>query len=327
MFIKYNQPVFQRSTIPDLTGKVAIVTGGNSGLGLATVQHLTRHGAKMYLASRSEASAAAAMEQLRSEGLGPRNGQIEWLELDLSDPRKAKRSAEDFLAREDRLDMLVNNAGIRSPDWGTHLPAHLTHVSSYISPVIFTRTLLPIMIKTARNPQNDVRIVTMSTSYISMFKGKTVRFNTVGDLNEEFKDAMLADMLRYAKTKLANVLYVKRLQKEFDALDIPITVMSVDPGTVDTPGFRSDPSLKIPIIGLIIRLWAWLTFDTPSEGAYGTVFAIASPAVRADRDKYKGAYIVPPGLVGTPQTPQAESAELAEELWQTTESLCASLTA
>lgn len=46
------------------------------------------------------------MEQLRSEGLGPGNGQIEWLELDLSDPRKAERSAEDFLAREDRLDML-----------------------------------------------------------------------------------------------------------------------------------------------------------------------------------------------------------------------------
>ncbi len=120
---------------------------------------------------------------------------------------------------------------------------------------------------------------------------------------------------------------MKRLQKEFDALDIPITVMAVDPGTVDTPGFRSDPSLKVPIIGLIIRLWAWLTFDTPSEGAYGTVFAVASPDVRADRDKYKGAYIVPPGLVGTPQTPQAESAELAEELWQTTESLCTSLTA
>ena len=78
----------------------------SSGLGFATVQHLARHGVKVYLAARSEARAMAAIDKLHAEGLKPGNGTIEWLELDLSDPRKAKSSAEVFLAREKRLDIL-----------------------------------------------------------------------------------------------------------------------------------------------------------------------------------------------------------------------------
>ncbi|KAI0691668.1 NAD-P-binding protein [Earliella scabrosa] len=312
--------------IPDLTGKVAIVTGGNRGLGYAIIQHLAQRGAKVYLAARSKDRADAAIEQLHAEGLKPGNGQIEWLHLDLSDPRQTRRSAEEFLTREKHLDILVNNAGyarrayVIGPDGVQDIM-----LANYLGVVIFTKTFLSLLTDTARDPQNDVRIAMMASSYTHLLKGRTVRFSTLDDFNEEFKGVKNHEMLRYAKTKLANILYAKALQKDFDARGVPITVMSIDPGLVDTPGVRGDRSMRSPAFGPILRLWMWWSFVPPSEGAYSTVFAVASPAVRADREKYKGAYIIPPGQVGTPTVPQGESEELAKELWEETEAVCKAL--
>ena len=70
------------------------------------MQQLARKGAKVYIAGRSEARVAAAIERLRAEGREPGNGALEWVELDLSDPRKAKEGADRFVARETRLDVL-----------------------------------------------------------------------------------------------------------------------------------------------------------------------------------------------------------------------------
>lgn len=63
-------------------------------------------GAKVFMAARNEQSATAAIEQLRAEGLGPGDGEVIWLKLDLSDPREAKKAADAFLEKESRLDVL-----------------------------------------------------------------------------------------------------------------------------------------------------------------------------------------------------------------------------
>ena len=75
----------------------------STGIGLETVRHLARAGAKVYLAARNESRAAGALEQLEHDGL---NGEVIWLKLDLSDPRDAKKAADDFLRKERRLDIL-----------------------------------------------------------------------------------------------------------------------------------------------------------------------------------------------------------------------------
>ena len=76
----------------------------STGIGYHTAKFLARKGAKVYLGARNESKASGAISQLEQEGLG--RGQVLWLKVDLSDPRLAKESAEDFLRRESRLDIL-----------------------------------------------------------------------------------------------------------------------------------------------------------------------------------------------------------------------------
>lgn len=85
------------------------------------MQILARHGAKVYIGARSEERAKAAIERLRAEGLQPGNGELEWLQLDLSDPRKTKESAEVFLSKENRLDILGRSFAVSVPRaYGLH---------------------------------------------------------------------------------------------------------------------------------------------------------------------------------------------------------------
>lgn len=84
----------------------------SSGLGLETVKALARSGAKVYLAARNRHKGLDAIERIKVAGLSPGKGQIELLELDLAAPKLAKMAAEEFLKREERLDILVNNAAV-----------------------------------------------------------------------------------------------------------------------------------------------------------------------------------------------------------------------
>ncbi|KAJ1559069.1 hypothetical protein HK096_001776, partial [Nowakowskiella sp. JEL0078] len=98
---------FSTANIPDLSGKVAIVTGGNTGLGLETVRQLTAKNAKVYIASRSAARVNAAIETIKAEN--PK-ANVEFLELNLADIKQAVSAAETFVKSGERLDILVNNA-------------------------------------------------------------------------------------------------------------------------------------------------------------------------------------------------------------------------
>jgi len=96
--------------IPDQSGRVALVTGGNSGLGYQTVLQLARQGARVLLAARDRARGAAALERLAAAGVPA--GHAELVQLDLADLASVERFAAGFLAGGQGLDLLVNNAGV-----------------------------------------------------------------------------------------------------------------------------------------------------------------------------------------------------------------------
>jgi len=297
--------------IPDLKGKVIVVTGGNTGIGFATIQHLVRRGAKVYMGARNESKATGAIARLKAEGVGPGFGEVHWLNLDLSDPRKAKKTAEDFVAKESRLDVLVNNAAILMvPYEKTADGIQQVMAVDYLSPFVFTEALLPLLKKTSQLPGADVRIVTLSSDALLMMPND-IRFRDVNDFNRDFKDSWYPSMNRYGLAKFANCIWMKKLQKRLDAEGSSIIAMAVHPGGVNTEygiGYLSQYYL------------AWLfkfIFVPPSVGAFNSAFAATASAVRANPEKYKGAYLHPVGKVNEANKPARDPA-LHEELYSTT---------
>ncbi|KAH9926570.1 uncharacterized protein BXZ73DRAFT_78673 [Epithele typhae] len=210
----------RRSTLRrDLIGKVAIVTGGNTGIGCASVKHLVGRGQRCIWGTQ-EARAKAAIERLYTE-LGSMAASVEWFHLDLSAVKGVKEAAGKFMAKESRLDILINNAGVLQKDAAMAPEGILdTMFCNYFGTYIFTQILLPILTKTARGPNADVRIVMMpgndeqaqmGSDSFGVLKDREVHFRTIDDYNETFED--MKDPAKPDTTKLANTLYTIALQK------------------------------------------------------------------------------------------------------------------
>ncbi|TFY66520.1 hypothetical protein EVG20_g4574 [Dentipellis fragilis] len=310
--------------IPDLIGKVVIVTGSNTGIGFRTAEQLALHGAKVYLACRSKAKATAAIAELEktSPSLKDQN-RLVWLPLDLSSMHSAKKAAEEVLAKEDRLDILINNAarGVEKYELsknGVELNVAINHFGHFV----FTQTLLPLLKETAKRRDADVRIVIVSSN--SYTTPGTTKFGSLEDMNDPQgtpgnENAMSARLRRYGTSKLMNVLFATELQRRLDTENAAITVISVHPGSVATE------TVLTTDLPWYITLFVTLFGVTPLQGAMTSLFAATSAQVAAEREKYKGKYLVPYGKIAGPATAASKDPALAKTLWETTERITTGL--
>ncbi|KAG8997605.1 hypothetical protein FRB94_003310 [Tulasnella sp. JGI-2019a] len=309
--------------IPDLKGKVIIVTGANAGIGYETVAELVKHGAKVYMGARTESRATGAIAKLKADGYldGPNTGEVLWLKLDLVTPEGARSAAQEFLRRETRLDVLVNNAGIGqfgeggfTPVKDTKIPVATLMATNHLGPFIFTNTLLPLLKKTAAEPGSDVRVVTVSSG--AHAQSRKMDWKSTDGWN--FKSSgFFADLSCYGATKLANILFAKQLQQIFNDENVDALSVSLSPGAINTAGFQPMPASSWAgyFVYHLLRLGG--QFITPAQGAYTTLFAATSPRAR-DRKKYGGAYLVPYGGLAEPSA-AAKDPVAARDLWETSD--------
>ncbi|KAJ7138631.1 NAD-P-binding protein [Mycena filopes] len=306
----------KNADLVDLHGKVVLLTGGNTGIGYATIQILARRGAKVYMATRGATKAKAAIETMEAEGLG--EGSVHFLELDLSDPRAVSQAAKGFLNTEGRLDVFVNNAALGfGPYYLTDDGLLNVMVINHVSPWILTDTLLPLLKKTAAEADSDVRIVNLSSAMHAQVKPTT--FAGKEALAKDYGLSAIRQMDTYAYTKLASILHINALQKRLDAEKANITCISVHPGVVHTQTSLSVMG-SIPLLGGLLRLVVPLLFSTPEAGGTAVAFAAAAKDVAAERTRYKSAYLMPVGKV-TAASNAAQDARLQTELYETTESV------
>lgn len=171
---------FNVEDIPDLSGKVIIVTGGNTGIGKETVKALLNKNAKVYMASRSREKAESAIADLATES-GKR---AIFLELDLADLASVKKAAQVFQSMENDLHVLFNNGGVLMPNikdltkqgydlqFGTNVLGHYN----------FTVLLLPTLLETAkRSDPGTVRVITTSSSMSYIYNKSDVVYATMRD--------------------------------------------------------------------------------------------------------------------------------------------------
>ncbi|KAG9046982.1 hypothetical protein FS837_003272 [Tulasnella sp. UAMH 9824] len=308
------------SDIPDLQGKVILVTGANSGIGFKTAEVLASKGAKVYLGARDESRGKAATETIRdSISSLPSAGSVHWLPLDLSTPQSTKAGADAFVRLESRLDVLIHNAGMQVKGYSTVSEGGLTFSkimsTNHLGSFVLTQELMPVLKRTAEEPNSDVRIIVVA-SKMHIRVPERPDFRNLEGWNARKGDGVIESGARYAITKLANVLFTRELQSRLDAERVPITCISIHPGVVSTEGPRN--AVKTGIFAYLIKLFLATFGLTPLQGAYTTLFAATSPKIKAEPEKYRGSYVQPFNRLAEVSA-YAKDKQLAEDLWACSE--------
>ncbi|KAH7874994.1 uncharacterized protein C8R40DRAFT_239368 [Lentinula edodes] len=326
----FSRKVITENDLVDLHGKVALVTGGNTGIGYATIEFLAQKGAKVYMASRSKEKAQKAIEEIRAElqnggGEGESKGSVHWFKLELSDPRSVKEAATEFLAKEERLDILVNNASHASfgpyklNEYGLLDIMVVNHISHFV----LTETLLPLLKRTASLEDSDVRIVNVSS--LAHTRVKPDSFIGKESLNRQYGDSVFGYLDTYGNTKLANILHLKHLQTRLNTESARITCLAVHPGAVRTVGATGFLN-SFPFFGWFLKTFLGpLFFVSWKQGAMTSAFAAAGKEIaisrqstdEAERKKYEGAYLTPIANISEPSV-YAKDERLQRELYETT---------
>jgi len=245
--------------IPDLSGRVAVVTGANRGLGREVTGYLAARGARVVMACRDEAGGEAAAAALRARGVA---GALEVRPLDLASLASVEKFA-DGLAGEPRLDLLANNAGLMAVDRGLTADGFETHIGvNHLGHFALTARLLPLLRATARS-----RVVTMSSM------GARLGHVDLGDLQWERRpyDRWQA----YFQSKLANLLFTAELDRRLRAAEATTSALAAHPGGSRTGLGRNGRSWANRLVPL------YTPFLQPASlGALGFVRAATDPAAR-----------------------------------------------
>ncbi|MGC4070165.1 MAG: SDR family oxidoreductase [Polyangiaceae bacterium] len=285
----------------DLKGKVILLTGATDGIGKAAATEFAKRGATLTIVGRNREKTAQVVAEL---GRVSGNPNLDVLICDLSRMADVKRAAEEFKAKHDQLDVLVNNAGatfkapIIGPD-GIELTFALNHLAYFQ----MTHSLLELIRRTP-----FARVV--STSSSMQARGHL-------DLEKTPTSVSGSGPGAYATSKLANILFTKELQRRL--ADTTAKANCFEPGMVRTQfgGFGTDQGLLLNLVYALAKPFA----STPEQGADSLIWLATS----SEAATLKGEY-VSKRRAATPQK-QALDAKLAAELWVLSEKLCAQATA
>jgi hypothetical protein len=293
--------------LPDLTGKVFVVTGGNSGLGLETARELARKGGHVVIACRDTGKAAAALDDLRASA--PKVS-AEAMRLDLASLASVRAFADAFRGGHTRLDALCNNAGVMALPYrktadGFEMQLGTNHLGHFA----LTGCLLDVLRATP-----GARVVNVSST---MHRIGRMRFD---DLQSE---RSYSKWPAYGQSKLANLLFTYELARRAEKATLNLTSAAAHPGYAATNLQTAGPRMEgAALMERLSLLGNRLLAQTAAMGALPTIYAAAAPGVRG------GDYYGPSSvgeMWGSPKqvrsSGRSRDLEAAARLWRVSEEL------
>jgi NAD(P)-dependent dehydrogenase (short-subunit alcohol dehydrogenase family) len=247
--------------IPDQTGRVAVVTGANSGLGLVVARELARKGALVVLACRNMEKGRTALAEVEAAASGP---EPELEELDLASLDSVRSFAERFAAQHDGLDLLINNAGVMaSPRRHTADGFELHLGTNHLGHFALTNLLLPLM-----EGREDARVVTLSSN-----AHKTVRHIAFDNLNGERR---YFRWNAYGQSKLANLMFALELDRRLRARGSTVKSLAAHPGYSST----NLQSAAAPLVDrMIMKVSNAAVGQSAEMGALPALYAATEPGL------------------------------------------------
>jgi retinol dehydrogenase 14 len=275
-----------------MEGRVALITGGTSGIGKASATALAAMGAEVVVSGRSEGRGRAAVEEIRGESGSER---VSLMLADLAVQAEVRRLAREFKERHDRLDVLVNNAGIiqqkrtETPDG-----IELTLAVNHLAPFLLTNLLIVRLEVSAPS-----RVITVSSE---ARRGAEIDFD---DLQSERR---YRSFRVYGMTKLANILFTYELAERLEGTGV--VANCVHPGGVNTNFGSNNRGIGV----LIFR--AFKPFmRTPEQGADTVIYLASSP----ETGELTGRYLTDRRVISSYEEPHDVSAQ--KRLWEISEKL------
>ncbi|MGH8994193.1 MAG: oxidoreductase [Acidimicrobiia bacterium] len=293
---------WDETQVPPLDGRVVLVTGANSGLGLAASKVFARHGARVILACRNLGKAESAAAEIRAEAPGP--VVLDIVPLDLASLTSVAAAAKLVRDQEPRLDLLINNAGLMAIDEartedGFEMQLGVNHLGHFA----LTAQLAPLVLSTPGS-----RIVTMSSvgHRAARFRADDLFFEQRG--YDRWK--------AYFQSKLANLLFALELHRRLSAAGAGTIALAAHPGGTDTDlGFEGSG-----MTNRLLRAFVMSLGQPASLGALTVVRAATDP--QAQGGQFYGPQWL---LAGYPRVetpgPQARRPEDARRLWERSEEL------
>ncbi|GAM83713.1 hypothetical protein ANO11243_017020 [Dothideomycetidae sp. 11243] len=299
---------FSLEEVPDLSGKVAVVTGGSEGIGYGcTHTLLSKNISKLFVTSLRTEKGEDALDALEKElGAGARK-RVVYLQNDNSDWASTAKVANEIASQTDRIDILINNAarGIMTRQLDSHgVDLHMS--TNHIGADVFTSHLLPVLKKTA-DAGHTVRIVNLSSNLHESAPPDT-KFESVEELNKDY-----GPQQQYNRAKLANFLHIKYLDKHLHSKHPNILVNATHPGIVQTAQTQEHIHEAFPLLGYGMSVAAQPFIKTQFEGCVSTMYA-------ATTTTESGQYVTPPCLVEK-GSDKANDEQLAENLMKLTREL------
>ncbi|KAF4126430.1 Short-chain dehydrogenase, partial [Geosmithia morbida] len=276
------KPKFTEKDLPDLAGKVCIITGSNTGVGKEAARILYGANANVYLACRTESKARAAIDEIKA-ALPDSKGKAEFLKLDLADLASIKPSAEAFVAKETRLDVLINNAGVMMPPKGSKTAQghEMQMGTNCLGHFLFTQLLTPTLKATAAQEKpGAVRVVWTASVATELYSVKNgVDMPALNKGKESYVDAY-QPMTLYGNSKAGNYYHgteYARLHK-----DDNIVSVAANPGNLDSDLYRTVDNQTGYMKPALQAFTKFMLFPSV-YGAYTELFAGFSPEVTMEK--------------------------------------------
>jgi len=288
--------------VPDQGGRTAVVTGANSGIGFEAATVLAQRGAHTVLACRDTGKAEAAAARMTAAAPG---ASVSVARLDLASLDSIRAAADQLLAAHERIDLLINNAGLMWPAYGKTADGfELQFGTNHLGHFAFTGLLLAAML-----PVPGSRVVTVSST------GHRAGRIDFADLQSE---RHYGRMSAYAQSKLANLMFTYELQRRLAAAGAPTAALAAHPGVAFTELTRNLPGVlqsTYPAVGGLFT-------QSAAMGALPTLRAATDPAAAG------GEYFGPAGLaqvkgypVRVSSTARSRDQAAQQRLWAESERL------
>ncbi|KAN0065082.1 short-chain alcohol dehydrogenase [Thecaphora frezii] len=322
-----NDPCWGKKTpswLPDrhmksLKGKVAVLTGPTAGIGLETARQLVLSNTKVYFFGRNVAKMESVRDTLRTEceaalaalkpddkRFGGAVGEMVLVQCDLSDLDSVKRAADDFLAREQRLDLLFGNAGLVL-EGKTQQGYELMLGTNTLAHHALVRLLLPALRRAAADGAPGETRVVLTASGAHRFVDQPIHMSPEG-LDDYRKGKLSNSTHLYGRSKMGNIYTAQKLAALSAASGDGIISCAVHPGAIQSDIGASG--------ALITRIKKWILYPA-TLGAVTQLWG----AVGADAQEVNGRYLVPYARVGELNA-LGEDAEARDKVWKWCEEQC-----